>query len=186
MIKIKKNKGIDKIEFDLDLEIDSSKLYSTSFNVKIKNFSVNNSEKENLLGIIDMTIPEDYKLIIYSNKKCNINSDFILELNDYKELIDNNIKEKREKIESERIEYIRNAFKNHIKFKIEYFNMIGYLINGVDAFDDNFLELEAAMNNNDLKIQEKYPDIKNSGAELTLAEIVELTNFKSKRKANNA
>ncbi len=186
MIKIKKNKGIDRIELDLDLELNSSKLYATSFNVKIKNFSVNNNEEENLLGIINMTIPEDYKLIIYSNKKYNINSDLILELNDYKELIDNKIKEKREKIESERIEYIRNAFKNHIKFKIEYFNMIGYLINGVDAFDDNFLELEAAMNNNDLKIQEKYPDIKNSGAELTLAEIVELTNFKSKRKSNNA
>ncbi|WP_055069098.1 hypothetical protein [Clostridium massiliamazoniense] len=59
--------------------------------------------------------------------------------------------------------------------------MVGYLINGVDAFDDNFLELEAAMNNNDLKMQEKYPDIKRIGAELTLAEIVELTNFKSKK-----
>lgn len=65
--------------------------------MKIRNFSVNNSEKENLLGIIDMNIPDDYKLIIYSNKKYNVNSDFILELNDYKDLIDNKVKEKREK-----------------------------------------------------------------------------------------
>ena len=42
--------------------------------------------------------------------------------------------------------------EREIKFKIEYFDMVGYLINGVDAFDDNFLELEAAMNENDLKI----------------------------------
>ncbi|WP_147574331.1 hypothetical protein [Clostridium massiliamazoniense] len=86
--------------------------------MKIRNFSVNNSEKENLLGIIDMNIPDDYKLIIYSNKKYNVNSDFILELNDYKDLIDNKVKEKREKIESERIEYIRNAFKIMLNLKL--------------------------------------------------------------------
>lgn len=118
MIKIQKIKGIDKIEFDLDWELDCSKLCSASFNVKIRNFSVNNSEKENLLGIIDMNIPDDYKLIIYSNKKYNVNSDFILELNDYKDLIDNKVKEKREKIESERIEYIRNAFKIMLNLKL--------------------------------------------------------------------
>ncbi len=65
-----------------------------------------------------MNIPDDYKLIIYSNKKYNVNSDFILELNDYKDLIDNKVKEKREKIESERIEYIRNAFKIMLNLKL--------------------------------------------------------------------
>lgn len=179
MIEIKKIYSGKKVKFLLDLDIDSSKINSNEFDVIIRNLSIDGFEKEETIGILKI---DSFDLQILGL------GDLIsitLNASEYKDAVLMEFNFKKEEIEKKRIESAKLAFRKHSKFQVEYIEGLGYFINGegIDAFDDTFLEIEAAMNQAHEKIQKAYPEIKNKKLDISLNEIVDLLDFKSSRKA---
>ncbi|OUP46202.1 hypothetical protein B5F20_09540 [Clostridium perfringens] len=181
MIKINKTILNDKIEFDLSIKLTSKDLYSDDIlNVDISNLILNGVNSSNKsTGIL--TLKEDKTLLTIMNKDLiSLNGWGIdMDITEYSCDIKRKLELKKAMLIQQNTKKIRADYLSEKKHRITRSDKFGYFIKGENILDENYIELERSMNSHDAAILSMYPKVKEAPIELTLKEIVKITNFKN-------